>query len=111
MTVNVDQINERVDAALKSNRRAESTVIVMSGGIFVAGLLVLFLSYWIRNPYIAAVAVLLNGFLYWPIREVRKIRRENLTLQILPSMIEALPPKDALREIVKCLTYLRDGKS
>ena len=105
--MDIGQINTRVDGALRDNRRAEYTVIGMSLGIFVAGTLVLLFAYWQQNPYIGGSGVLLNGLLYWPIREILKLRRENLIWQIFPVIIAELSTEDAAKEIKKLTDYLR----
>lgn len=101
------QINSRVDGALRSNRRAEYIVIGMAVGIFVSGVSALVVAYWQQNPYIGGGGVILNGFLYWPIREVLKLRRDNLLLQVLPVMLAQLTAGDAAEEIKKLADYLR----
>ncbi|MDR3425491.1 MAG: hypothetical protein P4M13_10555 [Alphaproteobacteria bacterium] len=107
----LDDVNSRVDSALQKNSRAETVVLFMSSGVFVLGAFVLLVSYWIKNPYIASITVLVDAFLYWPIREVIKIRRENLVLQVVPSIVMTLSPSDAAYEIKKTLAYLRGEKS
>lgn len=107
MPIDIAQINNRVDGALRSNRRAEYIVIGMAIGIFVSGVSALFVAYWQQNPYIGGGGVILNGFLYWPIQEVLKLRRDNLLLQVLPVMLAQLSPEDASTEIKKLASYLR----
>jgi hypothetical protein len=105
--VDLEVVNERVDSALALNRRAETIVIAMAASIFVLGLAVIGVAYWVRNPYITSGAVLLQGLLYWPIREILKLRRENLMLQTLPTLIANLPRERAAQEISKALAFLR----
>ena len=107
MSLNIDQINSRVDGALRANRRAEFIVIGMAACIFVVGIAGLGIAYWQVNPYFGSASVLLNGFLYWPIREILKVRRDNLILQVLPVMLAQLSPADAAKEIRKLCDYLR----
>lgn len=105
--MNLDAINNRVDAALKTNRRAESIVILMAVCIFALGAGTLFVAYWYANPYVGGGTFLLQSFLYWPIREVLKLRKDNLVLQTLPTLVAELPPKEAILEIRKLTEYLR----
>ena len=105
--MDIGQINTRVDGALRDNRRAEYTVIGMALSIFVAGTLVLILAYWQQNPYVGAGGLLLNGLLYWPIREILRLRRDNLILQVLPVMLAELSTEDATKEIKKLADHLR----
>jgi hypothetical protein len=100
-------VDARVDRALQDNRRAETIVIGMALGIFVLGVVILLVAYWQRNAYVAGGALVVQGFLYWPVREILKLRRDNLILQTFPALISNLSPSDAGREIVKLLVYLR----
>lgn len=108
--MDVQQINVRIDRALKDNRRAEVLVMTMASGIFVAGMAMLFLAYWAKNPYIVSGSVISNGFLYWPIRAILKVRKDNLVLQTLPVLIADLPPAEVTKEVKKLAEYLR-GKA
>jgi hypothetical protein len=105
--MDINQINARVDGALQANRRAEYIVIGMAGCIFLLGVVGLGIAYWQQNPYVAGGNLLLNGFLYWPIREILKVRRDNLILQVLPVMLDELSQEDAAKEIRKLCDYLR----
>jgi hypothetical protein len=105
--MDIEQINGRVDGALKTNKRAESIVLGMATGIFLSGISALAIAYWQQNSYIGGGGVALNGMLYWPIREILKLRRDNLLLQVLPVIIAELPPADAAKEIKKLADHLR----
>jgi hypothetical protein len=100
-------INERVDRALSDNRRAEYIVIAMATSIFAMGACVLLFSYWFKNVYVASGSALFQGLLYWPIREVLKLRRDNLLLQAFPALVSELSPPALAQEIKKMLEYLR----
>jgi hypothetical protein len=100
-------INNRVDGALYANRRAEFIVIGMAIGIFMLGAGILIVAYWLTNPYVSGGAFLFQSLLYWPIREILKLRRDNLVLQTLPVLVSALPPKEAAIEIRKLTDYIR----
>jgi hypothetical protein len=100
-------INTRVDSALQQNRRAEYIVIGMAVAIFVLGLAVVLVGYRSTNLYITGGATLFQAFLYWPVREILKLRRDNLILQTLPALTASLPPKHAADEIIKLLESLR----
>ena len=104
------QINGRVDRALEENRRAESIVIVMATGIFTVGIAGVIVAYWHQNPYLGIGSAVVNSFLYWPIREILRLRRDNLVLQVLPIMLAELPPIEAAKEIKKFADHLRGMK-
>ena len=73
--VDIVIINDRVDKALAYNRRAEHIIVAMTGGIFLLGLAVVVTGYWAVNPYISGGAILFEGALYWPIREILRFWR------------------------------------
>jgi len=105
--LNITLINERVDRALSDNRRAEYIVIIMSVCIFGLGVFALLFSYRLKNPYIAGGSTVFQGLLYWPIREVLKLRRDNVLLQAFPALVSSLPAAALANEIRKMLEYLR----
>ncbi len=105
MDLNV--INARVDRALQDNRRDENIIVAMAIGIFLLGVATVVLAYWRLNPYFATGTVVLQGFLYWPVREILKLRKDNLILQPLPVLVSSLPPEKAADEIKKLLEHLR----
>lgn len=100
-------INNRVDGALRDNRRAEFIVIGMAVGIFLLGAGSLVVAYWLTNPYVGGGAFLFQSLLYWPIREILKVRQDNLVLQTLPVLVAELDAREATIEIRKLAEYIR----
>jgi hypothetical protein len=82
----------------------------MAVGTFLLGLAIIVTGFWFRNHYITAGATLTQGFLYWPINEILKLRRDNIILQTTPVIVSALDSKAAADEIKKLLAYLRKDK-
>jgi hypothetical protein len=109
--VDLKLVNERVERALRMNARAERIIVGIALAIFIVGILSIILAYRHTNPYIASGTALLQGFLYWPIREIRQLRRENVVLQATPLLVATLAPTAMAREIVKLLDFLRRGRS
>jgi hypothetical protein len=105
--VDLGVVNERVDKALADNRRAELLVISMAMASFLLGLAVVLIGYRATNPYVSTMAVPFQGLLYLPIREIVKLRRDNLILQTVPAIVTALPARRASDEIVRTLEFLR----
>jgi hypothetical protein len=99
----LEVVNARIDKALGDNARAERVVIGMSIAIFMLGVGILGIAYLQRNAYFTGGALFLQGFLYWPAREILKIRRDNLMLQTLPALSAELPRADAAAIIEKAL--------
>lgn len=100
-------INNRVDQALAANRRAEYIIIGMAILIFILGLTVASIGYSTTNPYITSGAMLFQAALYFPIRRIGRLRRDNLILQTFPVMMAALPADRAADEIVKLLDFIK----
>src|ERR1041384_4036307 len=103
-------INGRIDDALIRNRRAENIIVGMAIAIFALGMCIVAVAYWIKNPYVAGSSFAFQGALYWPIREVLKLRRENLMLQTVPAIVSTLPQDKAAQEIAKMLAVVRGDK-
>ena len=97
------EINARIDEVLKKNRVHEIAIFIMAAAIFILGLAALVYGIVKNEVLIVAPATLINAALYWPIQQIRRIRKENIMLAAIPSLIATLPPEDAARELVKLL--------
>lgn len=97
------ETNDRIDEVLKKNRVHEIAIFIMAAAIFILGLTALVYGIIKNETLIVAPATLINAALYWPIQQIRKIRKENITLAAIPSLIATLPPEEAARELVKLL--------
>lgn len=107
MTLDIQIINGRVDKALADNRRAEWIIIGLAIAIFILGISILVVGYWQENLYVSGGSLVFDALLYWPIREILKLRRDNIILQTLPAMVTSLSAERAADEIAKFLEYLR----
>jgi hypothetical protein len=106
----IDQVSKRIDKALAANRRTEILVVVMAVFIFLLGMAMIILGYWHQSLYLRTVPILLQGLLYWPIREIMRLRQDNLILQTLPAIVSTLPARECAMEMKKTLDYLRRRK-
>lgn len=97
------ETNARIDEVLKKNRMHEIAIFIMAAAIFLLGLAALVFGIIKNEALIVAPATLINAALYWPIQQIRKIRKENIALAAIPSLIATLPPEEAARELVKLL--------
>lgn len=111
MAMDLAALNARVDQALSRNARAEYIIIALSAAIFLLGVGLLAVSYVEKNPYVATGSLLLQGFLYWPIQQIRQLRRENIMLQTVPAVVAMIDPVEAAKEIRKMLDFIRKGKA
>src|SRR5438270_8166464 len=106
MGLDIVLVNQRVDEALKENGRALVVVIAMFFFIFLIGILILILAYWLKNPYVATGTLLFQTLLYRPINEIKKLRRDNIILKIFASLLPALSVPDQAKEINRLLERL-----
>ena len=100
-------VNNRIDKVLDRNKIHEIAIMVMAGFIFLLGLGALIYGILKNQVLIVAPATLITSLLYWPINLINKIRKENIALAAIPSLISALPPEEAARELVKLLAKLQ----
>jgi hypothetical protein len=75
--------------------------------IFLLGAFTLLFAYQRRNPYVGGTTAILQGFLYWPIREIIRLRRDNVLLQAFPALVSSLSAAALAQEIRKLLEHLR----
>lgn len=96
-------INNRIDEVLERNKVHEIGIMIMAAGIFILGIVALCYGIHTKEVYIVAPSTLVTSFLYWPIHHLGKIRKENIALAAVPSLISTLPPDEAARELIKLL--------
>jgi len=106
----IERVDARVDYALADNQRAERLIVLMALALFLVGLLVVLLAYVLRNPYVASAALVTQTLLIFPFREIRRLRQDNLVLQIFPVLIDGLPQDVAAKETKILLAYIRSRK-
>jgi len=100
------EINKRIDDVLDRNRIHEIAIIVMAGFIFLLGISALSYGIYSNQVLIVAPSTLITACLYWPIGRINRMRKENIALAAIPSLIAALPPEEAARELIKLLDKL-----
>jgi hypothetical protein len=93
--LDLEAVFDRVEKALLDNRRAETIVLAMAAGIFLLGLGAIGVSYQQHNPYFTGGALLGQALLYFPVRGILRLRRDNLVLQTLPVLLGGLSQPDA----------------
>ena len=100
-------IDSRIERALAANARAERIVVGLGLAIVLGGTVVMGLAYWQLDPAVAAATVLLQCFLWYPVSELRQLRRERRSLQGVPRLVATLPPDRAMDEISRLLAFIR----
>ena len=103
-------ISERMEQALSANRRAELIIVRLAVAIFVLAVAALAFAFWTKSWVLAFLALILGGLLYWPIVEIRQLRRENLCLEAIPTLAYNYSPEQGMEEIGKLLEMVRTGR-
>lgn len=101
------EVYQRIDQALKDGRRNELIIIGLSVMIFLLGVACIIVALAQGSAALAAPALLIELLLYWPIRQILRIRKENIALATAPALINTLPPAQAAAEMVKFLENVR----
>jgi len=79
----------------------------MATAIFLLGASIVVAGYWFRNPYVFAGGGACQLLLWRPIDAILKLRRDNLILQMLPTLVSGLPPEKMAAEVSRLLRHLR----
>jgi hypothetical protein len=103
-------IYERIDLALERGRRSEQLVIGLSVLVFALGMGLIAVGAALNSVLIVGPSVAIEALLYWPIRQVLRIRKQNIALACAPALIATLPPEQAAAEMVKLLEDVRDAE-
>ncbi len=101
-------IEARIDQVIQKNNKFETTIICMSIGIFLIGGTAFIYGFFIGNVFVVTPSVIITGLLYWPIKKLEKIRKENISLAVIPTLIENLPPEKAALELIKLLSKISE---
>jgi len=102
------EVFDRIDQALDYGKRNELIIVGLSILIFLLGMAIAIISVTSGHSVFLAPAVLLEAALYWPIRLIQRIRRENIALATAPALIATLPAEQAAAEMVKLLEKIND---
>ena len=105
-TSSVDGILGRIDSVLRDNRRIETLYLALTVILFICGI-VCIIAALISGQFIwATPSAITTGLLYWPLKEIKDIRRKNIALATAPVLITQLPAELAAKEIQKLLKIL-----
>lgn len=109
-SVNTDPVLERIDQVLRDNRRIETLFIVLAVILFLLGIAAVILALATGKLVLASPSVVTTLLLYWPMKQIRKIRRENIALATAPALISRLPDAEAAAQIQRILENLFSAK-
>ncbi len=101
-------VEARIDQAINNNEKFEIVIICMSIGIFLIGASAFVYGMFIGNVFVVTPSIIITGLLYWPIKKLEKIRKENIALAVIPTLIKNMPPEDAALELSKLLSKISE---
>jgi hypothetical protein len=101
-----DETLARIDSVIDQNKRIENIFIGFSIILFLCGI-ACFISAIITGKYVwSSPSFVTTSLLYFPIKEIKKIRQYNIALASAPALIKKLPPELAALEIQKLIQRL-----
>jgi hypothetical protein len=102
----IEQIIKRIDEVHKQNQTAEVLLLVGTSVLFLCGITCFILAI-IKQEYAwGTPPVITTGLLYFPLKEIKELRRKNIALATAPALISLLPKAKAAEEIQKLLQNL-----
>ncbi len=111
MPPSIEDTLARIDDVLRQNRKIEWTYIILTVVLFGCGIACIVCAL-VTGKYVwSTPSVVTTGLLYWPLREIKSIRRNNIALATAPMLIATLPQREAARELQNLLhTLYEEGK-
>jgi hypothetical protein len=102
----VREVTDTIQAALKRNRWIETTLLSLLGGIGLTGIGFLVTALFTARWELAASGGIVELAILMPIRELVKLRRENLRLEILPQLIRLADTANRKKPVFDLITRL-----
>jgi len=96
-----------ITKALAYNRFIESRIIVLTTVLFLAGVACIVAALVTNQMLLFVPPAFTMIFFFKPLRELRRMKNENILLVTVPSLVEKLPPQDAAAQIRKLLDGLK----
>lgn len=111
MAPSIEDTLARIDDVLRENRKIEWTYIVLTVVLFACGIACIICALATGKYAWSAPSTVTTGLLYWPLKEVKSIRKNNIALATAPILIATLPPPEAAKELQNLLhTLYEEGK-
>ena len=104
--MDIGQILERVDEVHKQNRTTEVLLLIGTSILFLCGITCFVLAIVNQEYAWGAPPVVTTGLLYFPLKEIKELRRKNIALATAPALISQLPKAKAAEEIQKLIQTL-----
>lgn len=104
--MDLDQIIKRIDEVHKQNRTTEILLLIGTSVLFLCGITCFVLAIVKKEFAWGAPPVVTTSLLYFPLKEIKELRRKNIALATAPALISQLPKAKAAEEIQKLLQNL-----
>jgi hypothetical protein len=105
-----NEILNRIDKALKDNKRTEYIFLILTIILFLSGIACIWYAIIVGELPWATPSMITTGLIYFPLKEIKLLRDKNVALAIAPIIITQLPPAKAAEEIQKLLEHLYGKK-
>ena len=106
----IEETLQRIDLVLRENKKIEWTYILLTVVLFGCGIACIVCALVTGRYLWSAPSTITTGLLYWPLKEIKSIRRNNIALATAPILIATLPPDQAAREIQLLIHTLYEDK-
>ncbi len=104
--MDLEQIMERIDEVHKQNKTTEILLLVGTSILFLCGITCFILAIAKQEFAWGTPPVITTGLLYFPLKEIKELRRKNIALATTPALISQLPKAKAAEEIQKLIQNL-----
>ena len=104
--MDIEQIIKRIDEVHKQNRTTEILLLVGTAVLFACGITCFILAIVKQEYAWGAPPLVTTGLLYFPLKEIKDLRKKNIALATAPALISTLPKAKAAEEISKLLQNL-----
>lgn len=104
--MDLSQIISRIDEVHKQNKTTETLLLVGTSVLFLCGITCFILAIVKQEFAWGTPPVITTGLLYFPLKEIKELRRKNIALATAPALISQLPKAKAAEEIQKLLQNL-----
>ena len=103
---NIQEILDRIDKVLKDNKKIETLYLILTVLLFLSGIACIVIALVTKEFVWSTPSAVTTGLLYFPLKEIKQLRRQNIALATAPIIITQLPPDKAAEEIQKLLQTL-----
>lgn len=111
MAPTIEETLTRIDAVLRENRKIEWTYIGLTIVLFACGIICIISALVTGNFAWSTPSTVTTALLYWPLKEIKSIRKNNIALATAPMLIATLPQQEAAKELQNLLrTLYEEGK-